>query len=370
MHRLSARSSPPAVSTMTRSTACRAPGASRCTSPRMRTDTRFSRRLSTSRAMYSSRRLISASISIAGRCQFSWLNANRLSTPTFASRQPWMTSRTAPIPAWWPSGRGSARPLAHRPLPSMMIAMWAGTDPCTFSRCSRSSLMSSDFHDLGFFGVDQAVDLLDVLVGDLLDVLLRPRLVVLGHLLELLDLGHRLGPRVTDGDAPLLRQLVHDLHQLLATLFTQRRQGDADEVALGSGVEPEVGVADGLLDSLGQALVERLDGEQPRLGRRHHGHLVERHAVPVGLDAHDVQQRRAGLAAPNPAELALGALDRLVHQLAGMLGEFGNGGHRTRVPTRSPCSTREMAPGWLMLKTTTGSWLALQSPNALASMTA
>ena len=29
-----------------------------------------------------------------------------------------------------------------------------------------------------------------------------------------------------------------------------------------------------------------------------------------------------------------------------------------------------MAPGWLMLKTTMGSWLALHSPNALASITA
>src|SRR5215207_116082 len=236
----------------------------------MRTDTCFDRRLSTSRAMYSSSRLISASISTAGRCQFSWLKANRLSTPTSASRQPWITSRTARMPAWWPSGRGRARPLAQRPLPSMMIAMWAGTDPWTFSCCSRSSLIPSDFHDLGFLGVDQAVDLLDVLVGDLLDVLLGPRLVVLGHFLELLDLGHRLGPRVPDRDPPFLGQLVHHLHQILTALLAQRRQRHPDQVALRGRVEAEAGVTDGLLDGLGQTLVERLHREQPGLGRRHH----------------------------------------------------------------------------------------------------
>src|SRR6476661_1104800 len=221
MHRLSASSVPSAVSAITRSTAWRAPGASRSRSPRMRTETRLSRRLSTSRAMYSSKRLISASISPAGRCQFSWLKANRLRTPTSASRQPWMTSRTARMPAWCPSGRGRARPLAHRPLPSMMTAMWAGTEPCDWIRRRRSSPIRSDFHDLGFFGVNEAVDLLDVLVGELLDVLLGPRLVVLGHLLELLDLAHRLGARVAHRDAALFGQLVHHLHQLLAALFRE-----------------------------------------------------------------------------------------------------------------------------------------------------
>ena len=84
--------------------------------------------------MYSSSSFISASISPAGRCQFSWLKANSVSTPTPASRQPSTTSRTAFMPAWCPSGRGSERPLAQRPLPSMMMAMWAGTAPWTRSR--------------------------------------------------------------------------------------------------------------------------------------------------------------------------------------------------------------------------------------------
>ena len=42
---------------------------------------------------------MSASISPAGRCQFSWLKANSVSTETPASRQPSTTSRTELMPA-------------------------------------------------------------------------------------------------------------------------------------------------------------------------------------------------------------------------------------------------------------------------------
>src|SRR5688500_6235086 len=122
---------------------------------------------------------------------------------------------------------------------------------------------------------------------------------------------------------------------------------------------------------MGERLVERLNGEEPRLRGGHHRHLVERHMGAVGFHPNDVEQRGAGLAASDRGELPFGALDRLVHQLPAVLGEFGDGAHRTMVPTPwSPSRTRLMAPGWLMLKTTMGSWLALQSPNAFASMTA
>ena len=228
--------------------------------------------------MYSSSRLISASISTAGRCQFSWLKANRRQH-AHAGVEAALDhlAHRAPCRRGGRAGAAAPRPLAQRPLPSMMIAMWAGHRPWTCSRWSRSSLIRHTSMISASLDVDQAVDLLDVLVGELLDVLLGPRLVVLGDLLELLDLRHRLGARVPHGDAAFLGQLVHHLHQLLAALLGQRRQRHPDQVALRGRVEAEVGVADGLLDGLGQALVERLHGEQPRLGRGHHGHLVERH---------------------------------------------------------------------------------------------
>src|SRR5881227_261307 len=65
--------------------------------------------------------------SVLGRCQFSAENAYRVRYSTFNSPQPSTHSRTACAPASWPLMRGSPRDLAHRPLPSMMIAMWRGT---------------------------------------------------------------------------------------------------------------------------------------------------------------------------------------------------------------------------------------------------
>jgi hypothetical protein len=61
-----------------------------------------------------------------GRCQFSVLNAKsvRHSSPR---RRAWRTvSRTASAPFSWPAVRGSPRPCAQRPLPSMMMATWRG----------------------------------------------------------------------------------------------------------------------------------------------------------------------------------------------------------------------------------------------------
>src|SRR5512146_2748699 len=172
---------------------------------------------------------MSASTSSAGRCQFSWLKANSVSTSTPASRQPSTASRTAAIPAEWPTGRGSERSRAQRPFPSMMMATCAGTAPCRRIRSRRSSLMPSDFHDLRFFDVDQLVDLLDVLVVQLLDLLLGPPLLVLGGVLQLLEPGDRVGAGVAHGDPALLGELVDHLDQLAAPLLGEGRQGHADQ---------------------------------------------------------------------------------------------------------------------------------------------
>src|SRR5687767_5494425 len=253
----------------------------------------------------------------------------------------------------------------------MMMAIWPGTAPCIRSRCSSSLLIRSDFQDFGFFRVDQPVDLLDVLVGELLDFLLRMSFVVFGDLLQLLDLGERFSAGVPHRDTPFLAQLVNHLDQVLASLLRKCRKRYPDQVTLSRRIEPEIGLADGLLDGVGERLVERLYRQQARLRGGHHGHLVERDVGTVGFHPDDVQQRGAGLAAPDGGELPFGALDRLVHQFPAVLRQFGDGAHRTTVPTPgSPSRTRLMAPDWLMLKTTIGSWLALQRPNAFASMTA
>src|SRR3989475_1250510 len=369
MHRLSERRVPSRVSCSTRSTAARAPGTRRVRSPSTCTRTPCSRSSSTSRAMYSSSRSIRAEISVGGRCQFSSENANSVSTSTPASIAPSTTSRTAFMPARCPRGRGRCRSSAQRPLPSMMMATWRGTAPPS-RICARRSSPMSDLHDLRLFGFDQLFHELHMVVVELLRVFLGVLLVVLGDVLGLLDPVDRFGAGAAHADAPFLGELVHDLHQLLAALLREWRQRNADDVAVVRRGEPEIGGQDRLLHSLDEALVPRLDGQELRLRRGHARHLVEGHLVPVGFDAHEVQQRGSGLPGADGGELALHRLHRLVHRLLRLLEVIRERGHRTIVPTRSPASTLAVAPGWLMLNTTIGSRFSLHSPNAFASITA
>src|SRR3989442_6547800 len=212
MHKLSASRRPPRVSRSTRSTAARAPGASRDRSPSTCTTTPWSRSSRTSAAMYSSSRLIRAEISVGGRCQFSSEKANSVSTSTPASIAPSTTSRTAFMPARCPRGRGRCRSSAQRPLPSMMMATWRGTAPAS-RICARRSSPMSDLHDLRLFGFDQLFHELHMVVVELLRVFLGVLLVVLGDVLGLLDPVDRFGAGAAHADAPFLGELVHDLHQ-------------------------------------------------------------------------------------------------------------------------------------------------------------
>ena len=56
------------------------------------------------------------------------------------------TARTDFTPSPWPATRGSPRLVAHRPLPSMMIATWRGIGRARMRRL-RSSSWSVDSSD-------------------------------------------------------------------------------------------------------------------------------------------------------------------------------------------------------------------------------
>ena len=80
---------------------------------------------------------------------------------------------------------------------------------------------------------------------------MRALLVVLGDLVvleQLLELVVAVAAHLADGGARLLGHDVRLLHQVLAALFGEHRDRDADDFAVGGGVEAEVGVADGFLD--------------------------------------------------------------------------------------------------------------------------
>src|SRR5579864_9277296 len=126
----------------------------------------------------------------------------------------------------------------------------------------------SDFHDLGLFGLDHVVDFANEVVVELLQVLLGVFDVVFRDALQLLEGITRMGTRMTYRDLPFFGELVHDLDQILASLLVHRGQRNPNHAALRGRIEPQIRLANRLLDRLGLSLVERRHDDQPRLRSR------------------------------------------------------------------------------------------------------
>ena len=81
---------------------------------------------------------------------------------------------------------------------------------------------------------------------------------------------------VANGDLVLFARRLHRLGDLLAALLGQRGNRQADDLAVVLRGEAQVGLEQRLLDVLEDALVPRLDGDQPGLGHGHRGALGQR----------------------------------------------------------------------------------------------
>ena len=97
--------------------------------------------------------------------------------------------------------------------------------------------------------------------------------------------------------------------------------------AVGDRIEPEVGLADRLLDGPDLALVPDLHGDGARIGRGDGRHLVDRHALPVDVDDDGVEQMHAGAPGAQPAELLLERVDGAAHAALEFLDVEFAGGH-------------------------------------------
>src|SRR5689334_22029725 len=194
-----------------------------------------------------------------------------------SSAAPVTVRRTASAPRLWPAIRGSPRAFAQRPLPSMMIATWTGGFD---SALAGSASMVSDLKDLLFLLGQGIVDLLDVVVGHLLDLFVEAPVLVLGDLailFHLLEHLHAVTPDIAHGDTPLLRIFMRDLGQLLPPLLGELRDRDAHQLAVGLGIDAEIRLTDRLLDRGDEAAVPDLDGDHPRLRHADRSDLVQRH---------------------------------------------------------------------------------------------
>ena len=127
----------------------------------------------------------------------------------------------------------------------------------------------SDLHQFLFLLGAHLVDLLDVLVGEILNVLFGLLLVVLGQfalLLGLLDVVDCVAADVADGDLAGLGILMDLLDELLTALLRELREVQADGLAVVLRVDAKVRLLNGALDGLEGRAVPRGDDELARIG--------------------------------------------------------------------------------------------------------
>src|SRR4029079_18793833 len=165
------------------------------------------------------------------------------------------------------------------------------------------------------------------IVVHLLQVALAMLDVVFTRVLELLHLLAAFGARMTNSNSCFLRELVHDLYQLPATLFVERGKRHADRAALRLRVEPKIRIAESFLDCLHLALVPRCDGEKTRLGCGYACNLIQRHRLSIRFDSYGVEKTCRRLPGPDRGKLALRSLERFVHRCAGILNYLGYRAH-------------------------------------------
>src|SRR5690606_19344029 len=241
--------------------------------------------------------------------------------------------RSASTPARWPAARGSPRALAQRPLPSMMIAIWAGFtmrplsgEPLARERLAserlagaprpKAALPRSNLQYLGFLLGQQDVDGGDGLVRHLLDALVLDARIVLADvavLLRLLGVVDAVAADVAHRHLGLLGVLMRDLDQLLAPLLVELRQRDAQIGAVDDGVEAEIGFADRPVDRADELLVPDRNREHARFRHADGGHLGDRHRRAIGLDHDRVEQVGGGATRAQRGEVMLEGGYRAVH---------------------------------------------------------
>src|SRR5947209_5715848 len=230
--------------------------------PMKRIRTPCSPRSGTSRRIRSVNSSIRPSTSHCGRVQFSVENAYTVSSRTPRSSAARTVRLSASTPRRWPSSTGSPRSDAQRAFPSMMIATYraANAPPGAGGR--------SDLHDLLLLRGKRGVDLADARVGELLQLGLRPVLLVaadLALLLQLAQVVHDVAADVADGDPALLRDPAHDTGEVVAALLGELGDDEPDDLAVVRRRQPDVRLENAALDRLDRRLVVRRHRQQPRL---------------------------------------------------------------------------------------------------------
>src|ERR1700686_1677 len=323
---------------------------------------------STSRRMVSENRFIKASTSSRGRDQFSVEKAYRVKTRMPRLSAASATRRIASIPALCPITRGSSRSRAHRLLPSMMIATCSGG-----GNWLTRWFGASDLHDFGFFARRPLIDEGNETIGELLQLLATTVRFVgrnLLLLLEGLDAVHLLATDVAHRHVRALRVALHESRVFPPALFIQRRDRDADQLAVVAGVQSQLRLLNRLLDGADDGPVPRLDQDHACLGHGDGGQLVQGRRISVVLHRDLVHQRRAGPSSPDRQDLLTERFEALLHLGFSVFDVgFDHAGAPTIVPICLPAMTPSRFPLCERSNTMMGMLFSRQRVTAVWSIT-
>ena len=226
----------------------------------------------------------------------------------------------------------------------------------------------------------QVVDLLDVLIGDLLDFVEALLLVVFRDLVVLEQLLQPLvgvAPHLAHAVAAFLGQLVDVARQLLAAFLGERRHAESGPPCRRSRVQAEIRGADGLLDR-GRSATDRTAGRRsasaPEPTGRRPGSAASssRRRRRGRCRAWSTEARPVRTPASSWRRCSIAVFIRLLTSVNSPFRSLTSivGPHAvTTDPTGSPAIARLMFPGVSRLKTTIGRRLSMQSEMAVASIT-
>src|SRR5262245_5687883 len=285
-----------------------------------------------------------------------WARSRRMRDPRARSRSDSSTQSCSPpdrVPiarAGRGGGGGVPPPPPPRPRPSHLL-------------------------DLGRLRLLGLVDLLLVFLQEVLDLGLDLLVLVVrqaAFLVQAVDVLVELAARVAHGHARLLAHLLDLGGELRALLAGERRQRDAQHLAVVLRRGAEIALRDDLHQLLQHRDVERLDQDLARLGDRDLRHLPDRGRRPVVVHPHAVDQRGRGPPCADPLELVPEVRQGLLEAPTSIV-EYGLGVHSSLlivVPRASPFTTRSMLPSTKRSNTTTGRRFSMHRVIAVPSITA
>src|SRR5450631_3085313 len=287
-----------------------------------------------------------------------------------------LASSTAPRLTPTPIARGTLRPArlavaSEAPRAARRSRRWDGGVVIRLV-----SAPASDLEELAFLDLEDGVDVLDMLLGEDLELLLSAGTLVLTDIAVLdhmVDLFLGLAPNVADGHLGVLGLGSRKLDVLLAALLGQLRKVDPDDGAIAIGVNAQVGVTQGLLDLGHRRLVEWRDQDGAGLRSLEGRQLLQGGTRAVVLNRELVEHRGVGPSRADGREVLLGNLDGLLHLFLGLEHGFvdnqDSSSAVTSVPIFSPRMALAILPSPSIPKTIIGSLFSEHNANAAASTT-